>query len=390
MQTSKIFGAIMLVSCTTIGGGILALPVRTFNAGLIPTCTNFIISWIFMTMAALYMLEVSINAKPHANIISMAYDLLGIAGKIFAWIAYLALLYALMCAFITSISAWVSNFTTLSTLPINILISLIFGGVIYAGHHYLDSVNKIFSITLFISLFYIIILALMHIDFNMLEHHSIRHSILTTPLILTSFGFAIVIPSINNYLNFDVKKIKYVILIGSFIPLIIYVLWELALLGALDRELINFRQQVAINGTEVASALSHAIGSTTITLSAEVFSLTAIITSILGVGLSLFDFLADGLQIKKNPLGKVLLCSIIFIPTFLLIDFFPLGFDTILSFGGIFVACLLGILPTILVWQQRRKNIRASYQAPGGKVFMLMTIIFFTSVIIIEIYNCLN
>jgi len=379
----------MLVSCTTIGGGILALPLQTFVPGFIPTSINFIISWIFMTLAALYMLEASIDAKPHANIISIANQFLGIYGKLFAWITYLALLCALMCAFTASMSAWITNFFNISTIGANVIVSLIFGGIIYAGHDSLNLINKIFSLILFISLFYIISLAFTKTDLQMLQNYDITSSILTTPLILTSFGFAIVIPSINNYLNFEVKKIKQVILIGSFIPLIIYLLWEFSILGSLHEQLSGLNAHIS-DGTEVSKALSNKLHNKSVTFFADLFSITSLVTSLLGVGLSLFDFLADGLKIKQNHLGKLLTCSMIFMPIILLINFFPIGFGTILSFGGIFVASLLGVLPVIIVWQKRHTSQNHRYKTPGGKLLMLTTMLFFMLVIAIEIYNCLK
>jgi tyrosine-specific transport protein len=391
MTAAKTAGAIMLVSCTAIGGGILALPVQTFNAGIIPTSINFVISWLFMSLSALYLFEVSISAKPQTNIISMANENLGATGKAFAWITYLALLYALMCAFISSISAWLSHYLEISTSVASIAISLLFSSIIYAGNTYLDSINKIFSLALFCCLFYIIAIAAMQVDLAMFEHNNLARSILNTPLIITAFGFAIIIPSINNYLKFETKKILKVIVIGATIPLIIYLLWEFALLGALNQQLsvIDLKHT---NGTEVASALSATLNTSSITLIANIFSITSIVTSILGVSLSLFDFLADGFKIHKNPNGKILLCGIIFIPTILLNQFSPMGFNTILSFGGIFVAALLGILPSLMVWQKRKQSLpilgQASvYLAPGGFSLIAINILFFTSIIGIEIYN---
>lgn len=389
MKSSKIFGAIMLVSCTTIGGGILALPLQTFVPGFIPTSINFIICWIFMTFAALYMLEASIDAKPHANLISIANQFLGTYGKIFAWITYLALLCALMCAFTASMSAWFTNFFNIPTITANIAVSLIFGGIIYAGNDSLNLVNKVFSIILFVSLFYIIALAFTKADLEIVKNYDVKSSILTIPLIITSFGFAIVIPSINNYLNFEVKKIKKVVLIGSFVPLIIYLLWEFSLLGSLHDQLMALSSK-ASDGTEVSRALSNKLNTKSITFFADLFSITSLVTSLLGVGLSLFDFLADGLKIKKSSTGKLLNCFIIFTPVVLLINVFPIGFGTILSFGGIFVAGLLGILPVIIVWQKRKTIKNNKYTTPGGNWLMLATITFFIGVIAIEIYNCLK
>ncbi len=81
MSKSKLAGGILLVSGTTIGAGMLALPVVTGMAGLLPTLLLFLVFWIFMTYTALLMLEVNLWMKDHSNMITMAKETLGKWGK---------------------------------------------------------------------------------------------------------------------------------------------------------------------------------------------------------------------------------------------------------------------------------------------------------------------
>lgn len=88
-QSSRVFGGILLVSGTTIGAGMLALPVCTGLAGFFPSLVLFILYWIFMTYTAFLFLEVNLWMGRSANIISMAKRTLGRWAQIASWIVYL-------------------------------------------------------------------------------------------------------------------------------------------------------------------------------------------------------------------------------------------------------------------------------------------------------------
>jgi tyrosine-specific transport protein len=118
------------------------------------------------------------------------------------------------------------------------------------------------------------------------------------------------------------------------------------------------------------------------------FSIFALVTSLLGTSLSLFDFLADGLHVKKNLKGKLMLVVIAFLPPLLLSLFYPNGFVMILSLAGIFASILLGILPAMMVWGERfRLKTTSPLTVFGGKPLLVLTIVFFLFVIGVELFN---
>ena len=66
-----------------------------------------------------------------------------------------------------------------------------------------------------------------------------------------------------------------------------------------------------------AHLLTLALNNPLISLVARSFSIFAIVTSFLGVSLSLMHFLADGLKLKEAGKGKALLLLLTFIPPLL-------------------------------------------------------------------------
>ncbi len=93
-KTNRLIGAILLVSGTTIGAGMLALPVTTGLAGFIPSLVVMTAVWLFMMLTALYLLEVNLRLPGEANLFSMMRKTLGKPGEAISWAAYLLLLYS--------------------------------------------------------------------------------------------------------------------------------------------------------------------------------------------------------------------------------------------------------------------------------------------------------
>src|SRR5579872_3040752 len=97
---SKTLGGILLIIGTTIGGGMLALPVVTAQSGFLGSIFLLIASWMIMTFCAFLILEVNLWLPAHSNIILMARSTLGNMGAVVAWICYLILFYCLLAAYV--------------------------------------------------------------------------------------------------------------------------------------------------------------------------------------------------------------------------------------------------------------------------------------------------
>lgn len=365
MQLFKILGGIALVSFTTIGGGILALPTNTYQGGFLPTSLSFCGVWFFMTLAALLILELSLTNKQGSDLITIANQSLGKPGRLFAWFSYLLLVYSLICAYLTATGAWLGKLLfdffiiNIHAKAAIISVTIATSIILFLGTKISDYVNRVFAVGVIIAYLAIVYIAIPQIDSSSIKTIDITTIPGTIPLILTTFGFGIVIPTLSDYFDRDRKTLLSVVLIGSAIPLVVYIIWEYICLGTLSISgsmgLESLAQNKA-NSTEVAIAMETILGNKKISMLAKVFSVCAILTSLIGVSLSLYHFLADGFKIKKKGINKIFLAVMTFVPPLLLVLFYPKGFDKILSFGGIFVAILLGILPIAMYWQQAKSS----------------------------------
>ncbi len=396
MSLKNAVGGIGLLAGTAIGAAILALPVATAHMGFTYTVCLYVLCWFFMTLSALYLLEVNFITGYGSNLVSMAEKTLGRTGEIFTIITYLILLYALMAAYLSGAGAWIekvfhhygmSIFPTYAALITAFLTIL----VIYLGTLFTDWVNRILMIGLLGTFATLLVFTFNHIQPELLISQNFTWDMRPFPLIITAFGSAIVIPTITDYLHGKAKQLVSVVLIGSLIPLLIYITWEMCIIGTLPMQGENGLMLIQQSGhpvTDVPLALRRELNNPIVTSMASYFSIFALVTSLLGVTLSLFDFLADGLQIKKNMIGKLKLSAITFLPPLAYIIFYPQGYSLTLSFAGLFVSVLLGILPILMVWRSRYvHHFSSPLKILGGKFLLVLGILFFIIVIGVECFN---
>lgn len=398
MSMNKTIGGILLVTGTTIGAAMLALPVITGPAGFYPSLFLFVFYWALLTYSAFLLLEVTLWMEINTNIISMAKETLGRFGEACAWISYLFLLYALTTAYLSGGASIFSDFVFSLTgylmpewlLPVPLLI--VFGYFVHRGAHSVDRINRLLMFGLACTYCIIMVVLFPHIDKKLLDHADYRYLVISSSVIVTSFGFHIIIPTLSHYLQRDVKKLRTVLLIGSVIPLLVYIVWNAVALG-----IIPLAGKYGIfegyhEGRNGIHLLTGVLGSSTISTIARFFSFFAIITSFLGVSLSMTDFLSDGLKIEKKGRGELLLSFITFFPPLIIMWFNPRAFLTALEWAGAFgVIILLVFLPALMVYKGRySKNFKGSYQAPGGKGTLIFVMVLAFINVLLEILNKLG
>jgi tyrosine-specific transport protein len=398
-KNNRLVGAILLVSGTTIGAGMLALPVTTGLAGFIPSLVIMTAIWLFMMLTAFYLLEVNLRLKGESNLISMMRKTLGKPGEAVSWITYLLLLYSLTAAYMVGCSQILEDVLA-GVLPFRmpdwiwpVAIFLIFGVFVYFGTEVVDMLNRFLMGGLVIAYFSLIGLGCCRVNPPMLTHFDWHFLLPSVSVVLTTFGYHIIIPTLTTYLEHDSKLLKRAIFIGSLIPFVIYLLWQFLVMGVVPVYGEHSLSEAAQKGLQVTFFLKILLASPWVGIAVRAFAFFAIVTSLLGVSLSLSDFLADGLRIKKTHWGKFFLIMLTFVPPLLFALFYPQGFITALKYAGIFVVILLALLPSLMAWWERygaeteRSFIKSDFKVPGGKGLVIFTILFSVLLLGVEIFS---
>lgn len=388
-HNGTVFGGSLLVAGTTIGGGMLALPVLTSLGGFVPSLVIYFLCWAFMACTGLLFLEVSLWMGPDANIITMAKNTLGIPGKIVAWVLYLFLFYCLTLAYVVGCGDMVSE-----NMPVNtpewvgsLIFVAVFAPFVFVGAKAVGKLNIYLVAALAFFYFAFVILGFRFVRTDFLTYTNWAASLKALPIAFTAFAYQGIIPTLTSYMNYDHQKIKKTIIIGSLIPLITYIVWQWLILGIVPTFGPQGLQEALANGDNAVHPLKYFIQNPLVYPVGQCFAFFALLTSFLGVTLGLLDFLADGLQLKKTSANRFLICCMIFIPPLLIGFSHPGLFLQALDFaGGFGCSLLLGLLPILMVWRGRyHLGFKSAYSLPFGKPLLIALFCFVLFELCIEI-----
>lgn len=383
LKEGSILGGVLLLSGSCIGAGMLAVPVITGPAGFFPAALMFFFAWLFMTATALLLLEANLICGFHLSLVSLAEKTLGRLGKLATWLLFLLLFYSLNVAYIAAsgpiLERLIFGCTTVS-IPswiCSLVFTILFAFVIYRGTKIVDYFNRLLMAALIVSYIILVFLGASYVKSHNLFQGKLAYAFISLPILVISFGFHNMIPSLAEYFQGDRKRLKITILLGSLIPLVVYLIWEFVMLGIIPIEGKQGLIEGLKAGVPVTEVLRSLVGCSWIATLAELFSLFAIITSFLAQSLSLVDFLADGLKIKKEKMQRLFLIFLTLIPPFLSAFLYPNIFIRALNLAGGFSAVILfGIFPVLMVWKLRYREKAASPLLLGGR-FVLSAIFIF-------------
>ncbi|MDE3046945.1 MAG: tyrosine transporter [Verrucomicrobiota bacterium] len=374
-----VVGGTLLIAGTAIGVGMLALPVATGPAGFVPSIFIYLVCWAFMLCTGLLLLEVSLWMPKDTSFISMAEKILGPIGKGIFWVIYLFLFGTVMIAHAAGGGAVLLDITGWA-LP-NWLAVVIYSGVlapvIYLGARSVDRLNMILISGVVISYFAFVGVSIQHIDAHLLNYANWGRAWIAFPILFTAFTYQIIIPTLMTYMERNVKKIRLAIILGSSIPLLIYGLWELVILGIIPVEGPGGLIEAGKQGQNAIGPLKQRIP--TVFNIGKYFAFFALTTSFIPLALSFFDFLADGLKWQKKGGKRLTLCLLVFGVPVIFAIIYPNIFLVALGYaGGISCAFLFGLMPPLLAWVGRyiKRYGHEQMQLPGGKTMLVILMAF--------------
>lgn len=390
--SGSILGGTLLVAGTSIGAGMLALPVVTAAGGLVPALLIYLLCWLFMSCTGLLLLEICLHFPPEANLVSMASAYLGRLGRFFAWGLYLFLFYCLSVAYICGggslLFDWLGGRVSAWLAPLLFVLGL--SPFVYAGARKVDRINQILMVGLIVSYFVFVALGVSHIQFSALQSAQWKAAWWALPVVFTSFSYQGIIPSLTSYLGRDAKKVRLAILGGTSIAFLIYVIWEVLILGIVPLEGSHGLLEAKKLGLTAVTPLKYHLQAGFLSSVGQAFAFFAISTSFLGVTLGLIDFLADGLQMSRERTSRKALALWTFLPPTIIALTHPgIFIQALILAGGIGCALLLGVLPICMVWISRYKKSSFALSTPqlfGGKKMLLFLLLFVLFELGLELY----
>jgi len=372
----RLLSGSMMIAGTTIGAGMLGIPLVTSEAGFLPATLATFLVWLFMLSTGLLFLEAALNMPPGANILSMSQYFLGKRGKWIAGGMFVFLYYCLLVAYIAGgaplIGQFLSGLLGFSLSPwLSICVFTAFFGLVVAlGAKWIDRTNLILTLAMAISYVALVGTGSSAVEAVRLKAAHWPALFLSVPVLFSAFGYHNVIPSLCTYLKKDSFSLKLSLFIGTGFAFVVYLLWQWLIIGSIPQSDLL---QALSQGMPATQALQAVTGKIWIYTIGQYFAFFALVTSMLGVAFSMVDFLGEGFKYSREGRPRMFLAALTFLPPFACALYDPQIFDRALGIaGGFGEAFLNGFLPVVLVWMGRRRLQFEQRVFPGSRISLLI------------------
>ena len=376
----KLFGSALILSGTALGAGMLAIPMVLAQFGLFYSTLLMLVICAGTTYSALLLTEACSKTELAFGINTVANRTLGKGGQIITNALFYLLLICMLIAYILGAADLIKRIFSMFAIEMSIEaaqigFTLIASVFVVCGTQIIDKLNRVLFLFMVSMLAITLVILVPGISSdNLMQVTNTDTGMLfnTSTILFTSFASMPVIPSLVAY-NKEAtsKQLRNMIILGSIIPLICYLVWLYAVVGNLNAdELTHFS-----NISDLIQTFSAKNEYIEIILS--VFTSLALLTSFLGVAMALYNQNKD--MISHNKV-------VTYVSTFIL----PLlgaglaadQFLSVLGYAGVILVFLAIFIPLAMVVALRKKANNTAelsihiYEAEGGKVALGMTLLF--------------
>jgi tyrosine-specific transport protein len=388
----SLLGAVFLISGTCIGAGMLALPFVTSLTGFYPSLLIGALCWLFMMITGLLFLEATLWLPDGANVLSITKRFLGRGGELIAGVTFLGLYYCLLVSYIDEgapLLNHVLKYITGLEIPDGydtLLFTFLFGLMILWGTKFVSHINWFLVIGLIISYVYLIGIGSNNVSLENLENSRWGLWLFAAPTLFSAYGYHNIIPTLSTYMKRDIHKLRLAIIIGTTLPFIIYSLWQWMVIGSLPHEEFS---QIATGELRSYDILVLITQNPWVGVVGGAFAFFALVTSLLGVSLSMVDFLGDGFGVKRSGITRVWLCCLVFIPPMIITLYNPGVFITAIGIaGGFGEAILNGLIPVSMFWIGKyHLGLPTKFRLIGGRLTLSILLIVTVFIMGLEAYH---
>ena len=370
----EVLEAIATLVGVVIGAGILGIPYVVSKSGFLVGALNIIVIGLLVLFVNLFMGEVVLRTKGNHQLTGYAEKYLGVSGKVLMTISMIIGNYGALLAYLIGEGEVLSAVFGGNSLFYSVGFFIIVSFIVYNG---LKAVKKseLYLGILFVAIVFVIIaINAFNVD---AENFALSSSNIFLPfgVVLFSYLGIVGIPEMREELINNWASMKKAIIIGSLIPLAIYLTFGLSV--------------VAVTGagtTEVATVgLGESLGRYMIILG-NLFAVFTMATSFIAIALALKEMY--NYDFKISSFNSFLLT--ISVPLVL----FMLGFKSFIStisVAGSFSGGIAGILVVFMLWNSKRSCEREpEYKVGFSAVLGILVIIMFLLGIIYQVLSMLG
>ncbi|MDA0116575.1 aromatic amino acid transport family protein [Vibrio sp. T11.5] len=394
----SVFGGACVIACVCVGAGMLGLPAAGAGAWTVWSVVVLSLTMLIMSASGCLLLEALKDYPYRSSFSTVTKDLLGkhisIVNNLMIYFVGGILLYA----YITSSGLIIYDYTGIEPKLASILFVACFSVLVWHSTKMVDRVSVMLMLFMVCSFVFSITGLVNNIDGHILVSQTQfaqgQYIFALLPIALASFGYHHTVSSMRDY-YMEERKAQKAIVGGTFIALCIYVIWLVSVYGNISRSAFP---EIIAQGGDINVLLQHfktSLSTDALYKVISAFSAAAILSSFIGVGLGVFDFLADVFQFDDSNKGRTKIWAVTFVPPLIISLLFPFGFLVAIGYAAAAAAVWACIIPAILVKKVRLRTSVLSekpnqYRVFGGDWLLIGVLLFGVLIISIQIVSSLG
>lgn len=346
LKSHKLAIAFTTLIGTTVGAGILAIPYVAAQSGFLIGFLVIMLIGLAVILLNLFVGEIVLRTKEQHQLIGYIGKYLGKWGKrIMAFSLLLGLYGALTAYLIGEGEALKAIFRWGSPLFYSLIFFAIGSVIIYRGIKAAGEVDLVLVFFVFIVIILIGIFSYDKINIsNLTTIDAAKFFVPYGVIFFALMGYSAV-PQMQEELENEKHKMKKAILIGSIVPMVLYIVFTFVVVGIVGLE--NF--QVLEPNQRIATVALSFYSSPILGVFANIFAVLAMFTSFLTLGVALVETYQYDYLFSHT---KALLLT--FSIPLLIVLFSLSSFITVIAVTGAIAGGLEGILITLAYWKARR------------------------------------
>ncbi|MBT3416647.1 GerAB/ArcD/ProY family transporter [Candidatus Woesearchaeota archaeon] len=291
MESLKTLRATALLTGTVIGAGVLGIPFAIAKAGFLTGLLMIVLLGAAMLILNLFFGEIILRTSGSHQFSGYAERYLGKWGKYLASFALFFGIYGALIAYMVGEGEALSAIFGLKPIIFTLIFFVLVAAIVFKG---LEAISKSEIYLLSIVLLLVAVISVITIssgkfDISNLTTFNIYHIFIPFGVILFAFRGFEAIPEMREYLQRDRKKLKKAIIIGSLIPLVVYIIFAFATLGI-----------TGANTTEIVTiGLGESLGEGMLILG-SLFAIFAMLTSFLTLSLAMKEIYMFDYKLSPN------------------------------------------------------------------------------------------
>lgn len=385
----SVFGGACIIASVCVGAGMLGLPTSGAGAWTIWSVLAICFTMAMMTVSGWLLLEAYKNYDIRASFSTVTKAILGdkvnFINNLSVYFVGGILLYAYTTAsggILDGLLKPILDFGEAGSRIWSIIFVLVFSFFVWHSTRIVDRVSVLLIVFMALSFIFSTYGLTANIDMTKLldlngtESSYAKYAIAMLPVALTSFGYHHSVATMRAYYG-EENKAKNAILGGTAISLALYLLWVVCIFGNLSRD--QFAPVIASDGNldVLLGELGGVIESASVKQAINAFSMAAILSSFIGVGLGVFDYLADFFKFDNSKAGRTKSWAVTFLPPLILSLLFPLGFLKAIGYAGAVATIWTCIIPGWLAYKSRQlPNGKQGFVVKGGTPLIVLVILF--------------